>query len=84
MALPRKVKIVDVGPRDGLQNEKDPVPAEIKIGLVHRLQDAGLKEIEVTSFVSRRKKVSGWWRVCSRKSVSSTWASRTPSAWERR
>ena len=52
MKLPSKVKIVDVGPRDGLQNEKSPVPAEIKIGLVHRLQDAGLTEIEVTSFVS--------------------------------
>ena len=52
MKLPSKVKLVDVGPRDGLQNEKQPVPAEIKIGLVHRLQDAGLTEIEVTSFVS--------------------------------
>jgi hydroxymethylglutaryl-CoA lyase len=52
MKLPTRVKIVDVGPRDGLQNEKAPVPAEIKIGLVHRLQDAGLTEIEVTSFVS--------------------------------
>ncbi|HSV54084.1 MAG TPA: hydroxymethylglutaryl-CoA lyase [Burkholderiaceae bacterium] len=52
MNLPSKVKLVDVGPRDGLQNEKQPVPAEVKIGLVHRLQDAGLKEIEVTSFVS--------------------------------
>ena len=52
MKLPPKVKIVDVGPRDGLQNEKQPVPAEVKVGLVHRLQDAGLKEIEVTSFVS--------------------------------
>ncbi len=52
MKYPAQVKIVDVGPRDGLQNEKQPVPAEIKIGLVHRLQDAGLKEIEVTSFVS--------------------------------
>jgi hydroxymethylglutaryl-CoA lyase len=52
MKLPGKVKLVDVGPRDGLQNEKEPVPAEIKIGLVHRLQDAGVKEIEVTSFVS--------------------------------
>jgi hydroxymethylglutaryl-CoA lyase len=52
MKFPSKVKLVDVGPRDGLQNEKQPVPAEIKIGLVHRLQDAGLKEIEVTSFVS--------------------------------
>jgi hydroxymethylglutaryl-CoA lyase len=52
MKLPGKVKIVDVGPRDGLQNEKQPVPAEVKIALVHRLQDAGLREIEVTSFVS--------------------------------
>ncbi|MGA0571514.1 hydroxymethylglutaryl-CoA lyase [Variovorax sp. VNK109] len=52
MNLPPRVKIVDVGPRDGLQNEKDPVPADIKIGLVHRLQDAGVKDIEVTSFVS--------------------------------
>jgi hydroxymethylglutaryl-CoA lyase len=50
--LPSRVTLVDVGPRDGLQNEKQPVPAEIKIGLVHRLQDAGLTEIEVTSFVS--------------------------------
>ncbi|MBC7470006.1 MAG: hydroxymethylglutaryl-CoA lyase [Ramlibacter sp.] len=52
MNIPSRVKLVDVGPRDGLQNEKEPVPAEIKIGLVHRLQDAGLTEIEVTSFVS--------------------------------
>lgn len=49
---PPYVKLVDVGPRDGLQNEKQPVSAEVKIGLVHYLQDAGLKEIEVTSFVS--------------------------------
>lgn len=52
MKLPTKVKLVDVGPRDGLQNEKQPVPASVKIELVHRLQDAGLKNIEVTSFVS--------------------------------
>jgi hydroxymethylglutaryl-CoA lyase len=52
MKLPSRDRIVDVGPRDGLQNEKQPVPAEIKIGLVHRLQDAGLRDIEVTSFVS--------------------------------
>ena len=50
--LPVRVKIVDVGPRDGLQNEKLPVDAEHKIALVHALQDAGLREIEVTSFVS--------------------------------
>ena len=52
MPLPSRVKIVDVGPRDGLQNEKQAVPAAVKIELVHRLQDAGLKEIEVTSYVS--------------------------------
>ena len=52
MKFPSQVKIVDVGPRDGLQNEKGAVPAAVKIELVHRLQDAGLTEIEVTSFVS--------------------------------
>ena len=52
MTLPSRVKLVDVGPRDGLQNEPTPVPAAVKIALVHRLQAAGLKEIEVTSFVS--------------------------------
>ena len=52
MNIPSRVRLVDVGPRDGLQNEKQPVPAAVKIELVHRLQAAGLKEIEVTSYVS--------------------------------
>ncbi len=52
MNIPSRVQLIDVGPRDGLQNEKQPVPAEVKIELVHRLQAAGLAEIEVTSFVS--------------------------------
>ena len=52
MSYPTRVKLVEVGPRDGLQNEKQPVPAATKIELVHRLQAAGCKEIEVTSFVS--------------------------------
>jgi hydroxymethylglutaryl-CoA lyase len=52
MQYPSRVKLVDVGPRDGLQNEKQAVPAAIKVELVHRLQAAGLTEIEVTSFVS--------------------------------
>jgi hydroxymethylglutaryl-CoA lyase len=52
MKLPAHVTLVDVGPRDGLQNEKQPVSAADKIELVHRLQAAGVKEIEVTSFVS--------------------------------
>ncbi|MED5618244.1 hydroxymethylglutaryl-CoA lyase [Ideonella sp. BN130291] len=50
--LPSQVTLVDVGPRDGLQNEKLQVAAGVKVELVHRLQSAGLKEIEVTSFVS--------------------------------
>ena len=52
MALPSRVQLIDVGPRDGLQNEKQDVPAAVKIELVHRLQAAGLTEIEITSFVS--------------------------------
>jgi hydroxymethylglutaryl-CoA lyase len=52
MNIPARVQITDVGPRDGLQNEAVPVPAAVKIELVHRLQAAGLKHIEVTSFVS--------------------------------
>jgi hydroxymethylglutaryl-CoA lyase len=52
MKLPAKVKLIDVGPRDGLQNEKQLIDAAVKIELVHRLQAAGLNEIEVTSYVS--------------------------------
>lgn len=52
MQLPSRIQLIDVGPRDGLQNEKQPVPAEVKIELVHRLQAAGLREVEVTSYVS--------------------------------
>jgi hydroxymethylglutaryl-CoA lyase len=51
-SLPSRVRLIDVGPRDGLQNEKQPVPAAAKIALVQRLQAAGLQEIEVTSYVS--------------------------------
>ena len=51
-SLPSRVRLVDVGPRDGLQNEKQTLDAATKIELVHRLQAAGLTEIEVTSFVS--------------------------------
>jgi hydroxymethylglutaryl-CoA lyase len=50
--FPERVKLVDVGPRDGLQNEKQPVVTAHKVELVRRLQGAGLREIEVTSFVS--------------------------------
>jgi hydroxymethylglutaryl-CoA lyase len=50
--LPHRVKIVEVGPRDGLQNESQPVPTAVKIALIDRLTDAGLSVIEATAFVS--------------------------------
>jgi isopropylmalate/homocitrate/citramalate synthase len=49
--LPRRVKIVEVGPRDGLQNEAAPVPTHVKLAFIRALVDAGLKHVEVTSFV---------------------------------
>ena len=52
MTLPKKVRIVEVGPRDGLQNEAAVVPAAVKIELIHRLAEAGLRAIEATAFVS--------------------------------
>ena len=52
MIAARQVKLVEVGPRDGLQNEATPVAADVKIELIHRLQDAGLPVIETTAFVS--------------------------------
>ena len=50
--IPTQVRLVEVGPRDGLQNEKTPVDAATKNELVRLLQAAGLREIEVTSYVS--------------------------------
>jgi hydroxymethylglutaryl-CoA lyase len=52
MALPAAVRIVEVGPRDGLQNEKTLVPTAAKIELIDRLTATGLRSIEATSFVS--------------------------------
>ncbi|XP_035176978.1 3-hydroxymethyl-3-methylglutaryl-CoA lyase, cytoplasmic isoform X2 [Oxyura jamaicensis] len=52
--LPEYIKIVEVGPRDGLQNEKVIVPTDIKIELINRLSKTGLSAIEVTSFVSSK------------------------------
>jgi hydroxymethylglutaryl-CoA lyase len=51
-SLPTRVKIVEVGPRDGLQNEKETIPAAVKIELVDRLSQAGFANIEAASFVS--------------------------------
>ena len=52
MNLPKKVKMVEVGPRDGLQNEAQSVPAAVKIELIDRLADAGLPVVQATAFVS--------------------------------
>ncbi len=52
MTIPKKVRIVEVGPRDGLQNEAQNVPTAVKIELIDRLTDAGLPVIEATAFVS--------------------------------
>lgn len=52
MTIPPAVKIVEVGPRDGLQNEASPVSVQTKIGLIDRLTAAGLPVIESGSFVS--------------------------------
>lgn len=50
--MPKFVKIVEVGPRDGLQNEKLTIPAAIKVQLIQKLVSSGLSVIEATSFVS--------------------------------
>ncbi len=55
MALPASVKIVEVGPRDGLQNEAQKVATSVKVELIERLADAGCRFIEATSFVSAEK-----------------------------
>jgi hydroxymethylglutaryl-CoA lyase len=52
MTLPGSVRIVDVAPRDGLQNEKGSIATDVKVGLVDRLSDAGVRAIEAASFVS--------------------------------
>jgi hydroxymethylglutaryl-CoA lyase len=53
--IPARVKLVEVGPRDGLQNESRPVATEVKLELIRRLADAGLAHIEATAFVSARR-----------------------------
>lgn len=52
MNYPSSVSIIDVGARDGLQNEKQTVPSDVKIALVNGLIDAGIRKLEATSFVS--------------------------------
>lgn len=51
-SMPKFVKIVEVGPRDGLQNEKEIVPTSVKVELINMLVSSGLPVVEATSFVS--------------------------------
>ena len=50
--LPKSVKIVEVGPRDGLQNEKEIIPLNVKVDLINKLGESGVKVIEAGAFVS--------------------------------
>lgn len=54
MALPDKIKIVEVGPRDGLQNEPQSIPTAVRIELIERLANTGLPVVEAGAFVSPR------------------------------
>lgn len=51
-AVPKEIKIVEVGPRDGLQNEKTNIPTEVKLDYILKLLESGITSLEVTSFVS--------------------------------
>src|SRR3990167_439395 len=53
--LPKTVKVVEVGPRDGLQNELIMLPTDLKVQLIEKLTACGIHHIEVTSFVSAQK-----------------------------
>lgn len=53
--MPARVRLVEVGPRDGLQNEPAIVSTEVKLELIRRLADAGLRHIEATAFVSAKR-----------------------------
>src|SRR5438046_9834023 len=52
MKIPKHVRLVDVGPRDGLQNEQAIVPTDVKVTLIDLLSDAGFPAVEATAFVS--------------------------------
>jgi isopropylmalate/homocitrate/citramalate synthase len=53
MAMPKSVRIVDVGPRDGLQSEPGTVPTEVKVELIHQLANAGIPAVEAGAFVEQ-------------------------------
>src|SRR5688572_2808603 len=73
MKWPTNITIKEVGPRDGLQNEKGFISTEDKIALINQLSASGLKEIEITSFVN-----SKWIPALSDAAVVSTGIRRVP------
>ncbi|MEM7586280.1 MAG: hydroxymethylglutaryl-CoA lyase, partial [Acidobacteriota bacterium] len=54
MTLPQRIRIVEVGPRDGFQAESQLLPTELKVETINRLADAGIRDIEAVSFVHPR------------------------------
>ena len=64
--IPKFVKIVEVGARDGLQNEKNIVPTAVKVELIRRLVSSGLLVVEATSFVSPKWVPQVSWLACFR------------------
>src|SRR5438045_928488 len=54
-SYPKQVKIIEVGPRDGLQNESQPIPTADKLIFIEKLAQAGLTQIEITSFVNPKR-----------------------------
>ncbi|MGB5325683.1 MAG: hydroxymethylglutaryl-CoA lyase [Pseudomonadales bacterium] len=83
MSYPATVKIVEVGPRDGLQNEPKPVDVSVKVALIERLADAGVPYIEAGSFVSPKwvPQMAGSEQVFSsiKRKASTTYAALTPN-----
>ena len=55
MKVPARVTVVEVGPRDGLQSEPEIIPTDVKVELVRRLVDAGIRRVEVASFVNPKR-----------------------------
>ena len=55
MTMPRRIEIVEVGPRDGLQSEPDVLATPVKLELIRRLVDAGVRRVEVASFVNPKR-----------------------------
>ena len=81
MKLPEHVRLVDVGPRDGLQNEQAIVPTDVKVTLIDLLSDAGFPAVEATAFVSPKWVPQEARPYASKVKSSSSCARKTSWAW---